>query len=231
MNYRHEGLVLSEFFILAAIIVIFAVIAIPHYMTAQTNATVAETLRGMHEVELGLDKYFVDNAMYPPCVGDNNLPHPVFFQRLKALTTPFAYLDTIPLDPFLIGMDQKEFLQFSQSIIGDYAYLSMGAIEDVSIPFFYSEDFTVIMPYREFISPMWWPGTGWISSDQDNVVWIQASVGPDKLYNYCSGAWFAPCISYLHRWQSVPYDPTNGTISYGDIFKYGGEDMGNLNYK
>ncbi len=58
-------------------------------------------------------------------------------------------------------------------------------------------------------SPLMLPAAenGWLNYG----AWVVSSAGPDRVDNYpTSGA---------HRFESLPYDPTNGTVSSGDILR------------
>ena len=54
--------------------------------------------------------------------------------------------------------------------------------------------------------------------------WRLYSVGPDNTHNFTDST-----IVGLSVWQkqNMPYDATNGTVSHGDLYRYGSSDRGN----
>ncbi len=89
------GFTLIELLIVVAIIAILAAIAVPNFLEAQTRAKVSSAKSNMRTCVNGLESYFVDNNKYPPDRGFGN-----FYEDWSQITTPIAYLSSIPLDPF-----------------------------------------------------------------------------------------------------------------------------------
>lgn len=112
------------------------VVAAPNVFESQTRAKVARSKADLRTMAVALESYFVDNNRYPD---EGNL---------GVLTTPIAYITSLPSDTFATGQKLK---------------------------------------YKK-------------TGDND---WIMYSVGPDMQDNNAD----------------TIYDPTNGTISIGDIIR------------
>jgi type II secretory pathway pseudopilin PulG len=162
--------------VVVAIIGILAGIALPNFLEAQTRSKVSRVKSDLRTVAGGLEAYFSDHNRYPPSAV---IPRAL---RLRALTTPVAYLSTVPRDVF---KDQEtEFRPMSWH--GNFAY-------------------------------------GARPIDQESL-YALSSNGPDLLPNhepiefypgYSDEIWENPASGY----EYIRYDPTNGTISLGDIWR------------
>ncbi len=115
---RLKGFTLIELLIVVAIIGILAAIAVPNFLNAQIRAKVSRAQAEEREVATALEEFFVDNSSYPPLTNldreisrlyrDN--PGNLDSARIEIgrgsrarrfyLTTPIAYISSIPLDPF-----------------------------------------------------------------------------------------------------------------------------------
>ena len=85
---------LIELLIVVAIIAILASIAVPNLLEAQTRSKVSRVKADLRTVATALEAYHGDYNVYPP----STLVIP--FRRLIPLTTPVAYIVTVPLDVF-----------------------------------------------------------------------------------------------------------------------------------
>lgn len=205
---RSSGFTLIELLIVVAIIAILAAIAVPNFLEAQVRAKVARVHNDMRAITTGLESYAVDNNRYPPswdvkAGGWINL----FLDRLRPITTPIAYMTSIPPDPFIGDKTQG---MFFRAVFNPDAYITIQ----------YAEDYFIPLTIRTAISPPDHPGEGYVSREGVNVGWKLESVGPDRIYN------FQKPVPDSER---IDYDPSNGTVSYGDIRRFGGSDRGNIN--
>jgi type II secretion system protein G len=89
---------LIELLIVVAIIGILAAIAVPNFLNAQIRAKVSRTYADETALSTALEMYYLDVGAYPP--EDNNGQEQRNFSKLIRLTTPIAYMTTIPSDPF-----------------------------------------------------------------------------------------------------------------------------------
>jgi prepilin-type N-terminal cleavage/methylation domain-containing protein len=106
-----KAFTLIELLIVIAIIAILALIAVPNFLEAQVRAKVSRVYADMRTLATGVEAYAVDWGRPP--IGQNEVrddqcwsgsrPSGLQHQNwigLKALTTPLAYITSIPTDPF-----------------------------------------------------------------------------------------------------------------------------------
>lgn len=92
-----KGFTLIELLIVVAIISILASIALPNFLEAQIRAKVARCQAELQTLAFGVEAYHLDNDLYPP--------HTDRPTDLCVITTPIAYLGTLPRDPFSSAKD------------------------------------------------------------------------------------------------------------------------------
>ena len=157
---------LIELLIVVAIIAILAAIAVPNFLEAQTRARVARVQADLRSMSVALESYRVDSNEYPPGLIPFIPPNPP--TETWRLTTPIAYMTSIPIDTFVEPPGSDE--AFAGGTFG------LNSI------------------YLHYLND---PNLG--------ETWLLFSYGPDKDFEQ----------------TTVHYDPTNGTISNGDIFRTG----------
>ncbi|MCX7046278.1 MAG: prepilin-type N-terminal cleavage/methylation domain-containing protein [Candidatus Sumerlaeota bacterium] len=220
MKQNKSAFTLIELLIVIAIIAILALIAIPNFLEAQTRSKVARAMADMRSAATALEAYFVDNNVYPPlagykvCVDNGNPKSEKTAPEVQAqynrggillawqLSTPIAYITSTRLpDPFCnIGK-----------------YNDLGEVIDNG-----DQSFTLtycnVELYRKVM------GTG-----IPNCKWGLLSLGPDftkgpnpfggawTWSNYCAGDVRDVSNGVFRAWG---YDPSNGTISGGDIMRW-----------
>ena len=102
MRRRQTGFTLIELLIVVAIIGILAAIAVPNFLNAQTRAKIARVQGEFRSIATALESYHMDTNFYPPWrTYENGDIWPVAW-RLRPLTTPVAYMSSVPyIDPFV----------------------------------------------------------------------------------------------------------------------------------
>jgi prepilin-type N-terminal cleavage/methylation domain-containing protein len=191
MNKKQIGFTLIELLIVVAIIAILAAIAIPNFLAAQTRSKVSRTKADMRTVTTGLESYYVDQNSYPW----TNLGTYSRLDRLKAITTPVSYITSLPIDGF-------------------------NASNDITI--------NKIYPYWD--PPYVWSLGGLNTTDGSgtpNTRFVLVTELYDRVYSRAK-TWmimsFGPDQNFeaaVAPYQAQIYDPTNGTISNGDIMRWG----------
>ena len=107
MDKARGAFTLIELLIVVAIIGILAAIAVPNFLNAQVRAKVARTAGDMKALHSAMEMYSLDNNTYPPDYDSGRVPGVTIQQNeiltYVRLTTPIAYMSSVPIDPFFIG--------------------------------------------------------------------------------------------------------------------------------
>ncbi|MDX2177040.1 MAG: type II secretion system protein GspG [Candidatus Sumerlaeia bacterium] len=185
---------LIELLIVVAILAILAAVALPNFLEAQVRSKVSRVRADMRSIATAAEAYHVDNNRYP-YVADtlNSLD-----ERMRQLTTPIAFLTSIPRDPFV---------RRSGSAYG------FDSAEDPSGASYLYNTGNVLVG----------PGV----SDPNNAGrqgWSLTSGGPDTLLEF--PYWpFAETFIISNQHLNFIYDPTNGAVSRGEVFRRGGRAL------
>lgn len=91
---RTTAFTLIELLIVVGIISILAAIATPNFLEAQIRAKASRAKADMRTVATAMETYHVDNNHYPDTYVLAR------WERFFCLTTPVAYMTTVPKDPF-----------------------------------------------------------------------------------------------------------------------------------
>jgi hypothetical protein len=102
------GLVFNFLGLLLAVVggaIVFC-IAIPNFHEAQVRAKVSRAQADMRSLAVALEAYHVDNNFYPQSQQGTGVElDAVLFPSLTQLTTPVAYITSVPQDPFANSKD------------------------------------------------------------------------------------------------------------------------------
>jgi prepilin-type N-terminal cleavage/methylation domain-containing protein len=118
---------LIELLMVVALIAVLSALTVINFAEAQTRAKVARVRADTRAIVSALETYCADHGVYPAAaIGDVTLQDP-----LQALTSPRAYLSSVPRDPFgaapfdfapsiyLLGYNYKDAVSTSQGMPGE----------------------------------------------------------------------------------------------------------------
>jgi prepilin-type N-terminal cleavage/methylation domain-containing protein len=209
---KRQAFTLIELLIVVAIIAILAAIAVPNFLEAQTRSKISRAQGDLRTMATGFESYRVDHNGYP--LNDNiivGLPAYDAPDRSAMilwgtgtsanydgywptqLTTPVAYLASIPKDPFPTR------IWGGQPISNPYTVQNQGSRRNF---------FVWIWPNGRGIFPNLTP----INSD---IQWQIVSPGPDQQMQL-GMEWREDGM-----WANATYDATNGTLSEGNLTRFG----------
>lgn len=201
MHKAARGFTLIELLIVVAIIAILAAIAVPNFLEAQVRAKVSRVRNDHRTLATALESYVVDNNRYP-------LNDGLFNVVPRELSTPIAYISSTRLvDPF----SDKELDPTHGELARYYTYTFVVNFEDII-------RHTAIghAPPIEAVDA---PGMN-SGARARYGPWRLVSNGPDKTYSFMGepAGPFNPNPLILLG-ADIPYDPTNGTVSRGNILR------------
>ncbi len=199
---EERAFTLIELLIVVAIIAILAAIAVPNFLEAQTRSKVSRVKADMRSIATAVEAYSIDNNSYPLSqellsTYPNSPFNTAFFgfgfmAYAGRLSTPISYITQVPRDIFNEGNAPNRPDGFSF-----FEYWS----EEDNLIFGIND----INGYRREFLP-------------DSTRYLLWSWGPDRVA-------FDPTLPVGLLQDQVTiynyYDPTNGTVSYGNILRPG----------
>ncbi len=105
---KPRAFTLIELLIVVAIIGILAAIAVPNFLNARMRALVSRAMAEERNLKTALESYHVDHNHYPPKNQTPTGPRVPVYQRYAMLTTPVAYMASIPMDPFFTVQSEND---------------------------------------------------------------------------------------------------------------------------
>ena len=196
---RKWAFTLIELLIVIAIIAILALIAIPNFLEAQVRSRVSRVHADMRSIATAIEAYTVDFQRAPiggnEGAGGSGAPYSLWTddtrdELYRQFTTPVAYMTQIPVDPFM----DKAASQYNQTS-GKTKHLKYFEYQHMQ---FHAYDVNNDMG-RAF---------------RVGYVWYLRSPGPARIV----GSPYLAAI-VVDNDPGMIYDPTNGTMSIGNIHR------------
>lgn len=220
-----KAFTLIELLIVVAIIAILAAIAVPNFLEAQVRAKVSRSKADMRTQAVAMEAYYVDWNRYTrdsdssldiKDVGDAaaDPSNPIYWRcanGARQLTTPVAYMTSLLADPFAVSVQVSGAGAQGYRIgSGTWSY------PDASTNTADNQGSTAVF-----------------QAVGAAPTFVMIGVGPDKnrarmtykCFPYMSAAEGGVTDALNSKGQPqcyVDYDPTNGTVSVGDIYQFGG---------
>ena len=207
MNYKNtqkkqRAFTLIELLIVVAIIAILAAIAVPNFLEAQTRSKVARVQADMRSLVMALETYYVDNNDYIVSwhrADRDNVPLPFNFDVNNDLFTRWRCTGLTTPISYMTVLPETPFQ-------ADFYLHSGNPIPITKNPGF---------EYDEEVEG-YYNGQGAVLAGAVPGVtrYHLRDTGPDYTYNNTTSATDKTS-------NQMPYDPTNGTVSVGDIWRFG----------
>jgi prepilin-type N-terminal cleavage/methylation domain-containing protein len=209
---RSRGFTLIELLIVVAIIAILAAIAVPNFLDAQNRAKVTRTIADLRSLGLAAHSYIVDWNV-PPHINSVRINSTGVLMIYKMnpldpagsstwmgrmLTTPIQYISKIPVDYWNTRMIRLSSHGrwghgVEMSVLGSYIPADANSSGQGK-------------PWKD-----WW---------EQDFIGAQGYNFPNGDFNFA----FYSAGPDLRWWNTPPaefyYDPTNGTISAGDMWYF-----------
>jgi len=204
MKKKAFGFTLIELLIVVAIIAILAAIAVPNFLEAQIRGKFARAVADMRTLATGVEAYAVDNNHYPP----NNAVN--FWSTPWQITTPISYLTQGRLkDPFA---NWKRHMggSFPESRPDDAELYSYHKIVDL-------DEYNYLYGTR-FEPPVEAVDASGLNEGAFELygAWKQISLGPDRQF---LDETRSEAENLALKLFDIHYDPTNGSTSFGNIYR------------
>ncbi len=195
------GFTLVELLVVVAIIAILSSISLPHLLRVQTQAKVSRVMADMRTIAIALEAYAVDNNEYP-------LNDGVYNVIPRQLSSPVSYVtNTNMIDIF---SEQK-----SHPVHGELAryftYTRYVTLDEILL----HSQVGHTPPVEGVDAPGFNEG-----AIERHGAWKIVSNGPNRQYSRpgIPGCGYNP-NPLVQQGCDIPYNPTNGTISWGNIIR------------
>jgi prepilin-type N-terminal cleavage/methylation domain-containing protein len=223
MTQKQAGFTLIELLVVVAVIAILAAIAVPNFLEAQTRSKVSRTYADMAVISAGLKSYAADHNQYPP-----------HQEAVKEFLLKCQDLETVTDTNTSMPATAEPASAQSSGIYGYQGVSEPDALHRTAATLAGGRDLwqltTPIAYCGRSLPPDTWQygrdlGFGYVSladfGTSTTAVALKAaryaliSEGPDRrgdFVNPLKGPW-------MH------YDPTNGTVSRGDLLRFGNNSL------
>ncbi len=200
---HQKAFTLIELLIVVAIIAILAAIAVPNFLEAQTRSKVSRVAADFRTLATAIESYAVDNNNYPfqPTWPQGELDDG---RGLSRLSTPISYItDPMIRDPFKSTGDRS-----TNNILNRTQYIYGQMVQANRAKFERPDAFDLANGFD--LKNGGYPGP---------LQWFLISYGPDRALQFDDD----PVLVQQGLPNNIyyPYDPTNGTLSLGDLFRFG----------
>ncbi len=224
---RSRAFTLIELLIVVAIIAILAAIAVPNFLEAQTRAKVSRAKADHRTIATGLETYHIDHNVFPLGNWQSwaltfGATEPRMLPTLERLTSPIAYLSGggVFRDPFKATSQYNGAALNGSTPLEDVTAL-VGAPADAPVDALYR--YVALSPDVSII----WNSQAGGAAGEKPVWYLLESCGPDAHYHRVAGGgtnWVTRNDNATRRMvvAQALYDPTNGTVSRGSIWRGGG---------
>lgn len=142
-----KGFTLIELLIVVAIIGILAAIAVPNFLNAQIRAKVSRVYSDLRSLGNAIEMYGIDHNQYP---GGVNWTGTKWWQkhtyRFHCLTSPTAYMSSIPIDPFQTSDPQRVNAALDAIWDGGYVYDDVSRTNNTMVVYGRSYKYTARSP-------------------------------------------------------------------------------------
>ena len=202
-----RGFTLIELLIVVAILAILSAIAVPNFLEAQTRAKTSRARADHRTLATAIEAYRVDHNGYPSAESNGTV------KWLRWISSPVAYIGRVDMDDPFTGPSAIKNSPDSNLSYSTYRYYGFNEQGFVNADTFTGEIIPVYTP----------PGTMKV------YFYVLFSHGPDRVRSKGSnGKTFLDEANLLHptKFIELIYDPTNGTVSNGEILRTGGELVG-----
>lgn len=210
------GFTLIELLIVVSIIAILAAIAVPNFLEAQVRAKVSRAMADQRSLATAVESYASDNNKYPIRhdnwdTGAAQQLAPPFVEKiydpdfpeaavgLHVITTPIAYMSSLPMDPF-----NQPALKLA----------APGNPYSAALDFWDPEQ-----------TDSWLAVLNGLRVNGKGKGWMMVSVGPDQNLGLLHGnpGGYPPEPGEFMLTVKYIYDPTNGTVSAGNVYRFSGQ--------
>jgi prepilin-type N-terminal cleavage/methylation domain-containing protein len=211
---RIHAFTLIELLIVVAIIAILAAIAVPNFLEAQVRAKVSRVKADQRSLATAIESYMVDNNKYPASLRATNdrwTATPTRTEIYGQMTTPIAYITSAFQDPFNsfdTDAANRTITYWGPDTFGVVSGTNPYTITAGSFNNNYNVAFSVGFP------SMYDPAASQLKTAN---TWVLLSLGPDRRFDIL----FPDLASTVSTFPSplADYDPTNGTVSRGDVLR------------